>query len=386
MKILYLIDPCSNEVDNSYQREIITRLALNSATENDIQVIDRGQLGDSDTVEVMLAQNYDAYFTYNRSGTDINYQSNGVSNNLLSMISKPHVCWLTEHPLCWYAQYFHSQNNRHYILPRLSHANFLKGMDLAGTYTTQLFAADAQFNYKKHVDRKYDLCIAAQWRGSEKANEFWVGRGSTAESFFSTVALTQSSDIAKDTYAAYIHTAKSMNIDISDKLKHSQYMKGLYWHARKKERIELVQSFVNSGLKIALIGSDEWKSVLGDVSNVEFYDNCDHANLLDIYADSRAVLNVNAANGVCERAFDAASVGAMIVSEYSPEIERIFGSADSVVMYNPTLASTSINLICELVQSNASEILGNNAYNCLVNGHTWDHRAKWLNTIFKSYT
>jgi hypothetical protein len=112
-------------------------------------------------------------------------------------------------------------------------------MNLVGTYSEQLYAADARFNYKKHIDRRYDLCIAAQWRGSEKTNEFWVGKGGNAERFFSTVAIAQNSDSAKDTYAAYVDVARRMNVDITDKLKHSQYMRLLYWHARKKERIEL---------------------------------------------------------------------------------------------------------------------------------------------------
>jgi hypothetical protein len=182
----------------------------------------------------MLAQNYDAYFTYNRSGTDIFYVSSGISKYLMSMIAKPHVCWLTEHPLCWYEKYYQSPNKRHYILPRLSHATFLKEMSLVGTYSSQLFAADARLNYKKHIDRRYDVCIAAQWRGSEKANEFWVGRGGNTGRFFSTIAIAQNSDSAKDTYVAYVDVARRMNFDITNKLKHGQYMKGLYWHTRKK--------------------------------------------------------------------------------------------------------------------------------------------------------
>lgn len=384
MKILYLIDPCSNDIDNSYQRKIINRLALSSSLEDDVQVISTDEISTASAVDLLLDQQYDVYFTYNRSGTDLSFTRNGIKTNLMRAISKPHVCWLTEHPLCWYEKYHQSQNHRHYVLPRSSHATFLKEMDLRGSHHSQLFAADPKPNLKLHRHRTYDVCIAAQWRGSEKANEFWADRGNLAEQFFQAVSFAQISNAERDTYAAYRDLARAMNIDITDKIRNSQYMRGLYWYARKKERIDLVQNFVKSGLKIAIVGSQEWKSVLPKFSNVEFHENCSHDKLLTIYSDSRAVVNLNAANGACERAFDAASVGAMLISEYSPEIEHIFGAKDAVIMYNSELNDMSISIISELIRSNASEALGNNAYYCLSEGHTWGHRGEFLRTIFES--
>jgi hypothetical protein len=379
MKILYLIDPVSNAIDNSFQREVVTRLAKATSTYAETFVLDTAQIGRKSAAEVMIQQEFDIYFTYNRTGTDMAAPGEkGVEANLMSSIQRPHVCWLTEHPLCWYENYFTSQNNRHYILPRASHAPFLSEMGLAGSVSEQLFAADPYYLLKLHKDRKFDVCIAAQWRGPAIANEFWTQADEGARLFFESVLACQAEDPNKDTYTAYVSVANLMGINISDRLKHAKYMRSLYWHARKSERIAIVQDIVSSGLEIAIIGGDKWRSVLPPSATVTYLPECGHTDILDIYADSRAVVNLNAANGACERAFDCASVGAMLITEYSPAMEQMFATNDAAIFYHTGYKKNSLQLITDLIKSGHSEVVGTNALGCLNQRHTWSHRTDFL--------
>ena len=387
MKILFLIDPVSNTIDNSFQREVVTRLANAQNSSMQTLELDTEVVGRSAAAEIMLRQDFDAYFTYNRTGTDINVPSGeGEEINLMRGIQSPHICWLTEHPLCWYENYLLSQNVRHYILPRASHTSFLSGMGLFGGISEQLFAADPYALQRSHRDRMYDICIAAQWRGPPAANEFWLQADTSTRLFFENVLATQTADPNKDTYIAYVSVAQSMGIDISDKRRHAQYMRGLYWHARKSERIGFVKDLVSSGLKIAIIGGEAWRSVLADSTGVTFFPECSHSEIIDVYADSRAVVNLNAANGACERAFDCASVGAMLITEYSPAMEQLFANNDAAIFYHPTYRQESNQLIVDLIKSGNSEIVGANALRCLKDRHTWAHRTEFLrDNIFAKF-
>jgi len=379
MKILYLIDPVSNAVDNSFQREVVMRLARSTSLFAETFVLDTEQTGRKAAAAIMQKQEFDLYFTYNRTGTDIKVaNAKGEELNLMSTIQRPHACWLTEHPLCWYENYFTSQKNRHYILPRTSHATFLSGMGLTGEVSEQLFAADPHPLQKSHKDRKYDICIAAQWRGPAAANEFWTRADESARVFFENVLVAQQADPNKDTYIAYLAVAQAMGVDISDRLRHAQYMRGLYWHARKSERISLVQDIVSSGLDVAVIGGDAWKSVLADSPAVTYFPECSHSDIVDIYADSRAIVNLNAANGACERAFDCAAVGAMLITEYSPAMEQLFANHDAAVFYHAAYKQESIQLIVDLIKSGNSELVGANALERLTAHHTWAHRTDFM--------
>lgn len=386
MKVIFFIDACSNAIDNRYQRDVVFRLAHLTSRNHAVQIVDTEILGKDNALKIMLDQEYDAYFTYNRTGTDIIINdSNGCEINLMSTISRMNYSWLTEHPLCWYENYYNSQKNRHYITPSKSHLFFMEEMDLIGNKTIQLFGSDTRNNLKDHKDRKYDVCIAAQWRGSEKANEFWTNFHPESQKFFTTILNIQDNDVDKDTFNAYIKSAAVYDINLSDKKLHAQFMRGIYWHARKKERINLVKNFVDSGLKIALVGGVSWKEVLNDTSNVDFYPEADHNELINIYGNSKSVVNLNAANGACERAFDGASCNSMIITEYSSLMNSIFTNNDAALNYLPSAPKQTIELLKEILKSGYSQKISNNGHQIFLNNHTWDHRASFLSDLLNNY-
>lgn len=380
MKILFYIDGVSNSVDNDVQRDVMTKIGRSITEDIKIEFVDTSKMEKSKAYSILENQNYDILFTYNRTGTEI--ESPTKISKLLKHIERMHVCWLTEHPLTFYENYLQSENNRHYIFPNESHAFFSRSMGLNGSYSTQLFGSDLIKNINISSDRKYEMCIAAQWRGSETANAFWKNSNQKTKEFFEAVLELQESDENRDTFIAYSAAAQFFGFDISNKKLHAQAMRSIYWYARKKERIQLVKDAVASGLNIILIGGEIWKSVLKNTENVTFYPECTHQELRDIYAHSKSVVNLNAANGACERAFDCLAAGSMLISEESLELKRLFETDKAAVFYKPNHAKEKMSEFKDLIKTNKWMEIASKGNEIFSNGHTWKHRSRYLQSIF----
>lgn len=379
MKILFYIDGVSNSVDNDVQRDVMTKLGQSMAEEFKIEIVDTSKMDKSKAYSIVEKQDYDILFTYNRTATEI--ESPTKNGNMLKNIERMHVCWLTEHPLTFYTNYLHSENKRHYIFPNESHAFFSKSMGLNGSYSTQLFGSDLTKN-NIFSKRKYEICIAAQWRGPETANAFWENSNKKTREFFEAVLELQESDENRDTFVAYAAAAQYFGFDISDRKLHAQAMRSIYWYARKKERIQLVKDAVASGLNIILIGGEIWKSVLENTDNVTFLPECTHQELRAIYADSKSVVNLNAANGACERAFDSLAAGSMLITEESQELKILFETKKAAVFYKPNHAKERMSEFKELIKTNRWMDIAYQGNKIFSTGHTWQHRSKYLQGIF----
>ncbi len=381
-KILFYIDSVSNSVDNDLQRSVMDKLALNISKDHTVEIVDTAIYGKEKSHLKLLNQNYDILFTYNRTGTEITLPGNSSDEFLLKKIDKLHVCWLTEHPVTFFSNYLQSENKRHYIFPNERHSFFSDSMGLMGSFSSCLFGSDPTKVIKNHFERKYEVCIAAQWRGSEDANAFWKNSEGKIKQFFESILELQESDENRDTFVAYLAAAQYFKIDMSDKIWHANAMKSIYWYARKKERINLVKDTVASGMKIVLIGGEAWKSVLPKSNNVTFIDECNHESLRAIYGDSKSVININASNGACERAFDSLSAGAMLISEESTQMEKLFGYDNSAILFKPNHAHSKMGQIKEIIRSGQSTDIALKGTSKFLAKHTWQDRSLYLSNIF----
>ena len=382
MKILFYIDGVSNSVDNDVQRDVMNKLAASVSNGKDIEIIDTSKIAKDRAHQILLDQNYDVLFTYNRTATEIKYKSNNQEDFILKNIEKLHVCWLTEHPVTFYSNYLNSENNRHYIFPNDAHSFFSESMGLKGSYSKSLFGSEPTKVIKDHVDRKYEMCIAAQWRGSEEANAFWKNTEGKVKNFFEAVLELQDSDENRDIYVAYLAAAQYYKINMDDKLWHANAMKSIYWYARKKERINLVKDAAASGMKIILIGGDAWKRVLPAKNNITIKPECTHEELRALYGESKSVVNLNASNGACERAFDCLSAGSMLISEESHEMANLFEAHDAARLFKPNHAGEKMSEFKEIIRSGHSQNIAINGTRKFLENHTWKHRGHYLSTIF----
>ena len=117
-------------------------------------------------------------------------------------------------------------------------------------------------------------------------------------------------------------------------------------------------------------------------NNVTFIDECNHESLRAIYGASKSVINVNASNGACERAFDSLSAGAMLISEESTQMEKLFGFDNSAILFKPNHAHSKMGQIKEIIRSGQSTDIALKGTSKFLAKHTWQDRSLYLSSIF----
>jgi hypothetical protein len=378
MKITIYIDDVNQSIDNAMQRQVVSNLSNQLAIENELEIIDPLVIGRDSARKILIDQKYDILLTYNKTGADLTLPGSGL--NLMKSLEKPQVSWLVEHPVTFFDQYSASDSlNKHYILPNINQSLFIKDMGMEGTCSDMMFSASVKNKKVKSSKRDFDICIAAQWRGPADVNEFWT-RGSEVErDFFDKVNLLQHLGESGDVYSAFVAAAEYYGVDLNNKKDYWLYLKALYWHARKTERIKMVQDLVASGLKVLLIGGDDWKQVLPKYDNVTFLSSCTPSELVEHYFNSRAVAATNCFNGANERTFEAISCGAVSISENSPTLSKYFNHNESIIFYDRLWLSSNIDYMVDLLKNDKKiESLNDSANRIFLESHTWNHRAKSL--------
>ncbi len=386
MKIAFFLDEVSQAIDNAMQWNVMSQLCQGLSKDHQITMLDPLKMGIQASQQALLEQDYDLLLTYNKTGTNLSDPATG--RNLMSLLEKPQISWLTEHPVTFYDQYRQTNSAyRHYLYPSEHHAFFAGQMGMQGTNRALLFGATPQKVTGNFGKRPYDICIAAQWRGPADANAFWLKMNAQQKRFFEDINVLQHLEDRGDVYTAFLAAAEHHRVPLQRKTDFAPAMKALYWHARKTERIKMVQDLVASGLKILLIGGEDWKQVLPDHSNVHFVSTCKHEELAGYYLQSRAVASTNCFNGANERTFDAMSCGSISIAENSPTLLQHFTDSQDIVLYPRLKAAEVVPRIIDLLNDpQASEQLAQRGHEAFSNAHTWDHRAAALSSWIQQLT
>ena len=382
MKIAVYLDDVSNSIDNAMQWAVMRRISESLGPQN-FQIIDPLQVGQDDAVRILLQQEYDILLTYNRTGTNLMISQNGgPQQSVLSLLKRKHVAWLVEHPLTFYAQYKGSQCDRHFIFPNECHSIFSYSMGLNGSYSVQMFGSSPVTEIATFKEREFDVCIAAQWRGPAEDNAFWGNMTGKIREFFEDVLCLQDNIDTRDTFMAFITAAKFHGIPEEEVLTADQAMKVIYWYARKKERIRLVQDFADSGLKVALIGGEDWKFVLPRHENIHFVEPLGHEQLKGWYQKCKTVVTTNNFHGANERVFDAMAAGCLVFGECAPSLIHLLGDKRAL-FYRPNKAFERIPQLRLALKNGSAEEMAHDANHLFLKGHTWDHRAQYLSAVIE---
>lgn len=377
MKIAVYLDEVSNSIDNAMQWAIMRRIS-ESLHGHELLIIDPLKLGKEEAMRVLLRQEYDVLLTYNKTGTDLKVRlEDGSHKALLSVIERKHVAWLTEHPLTFYDQYMSSQCDRHFIFPNESHAYFAESMGLQGSFSVQMFGSSPVTEIAPYSERKFDVCIAAQWRGPAEANAFWKNATGKTKAFFEDVLYLQDSIENRDTFTAFMAAARHHGISEQEIAKAGPAMRAIYWYARKKERIKLVQDFASSGLKVAIIGGEAWKEVLPNHDHLFFAAPVAHEHLKNWYQNSKSVVTMNNFHGANERVFDAMAAGCLVFGECAPSLIQLLGEKNAL-FYEPNKACDKINDLEEVIHTGLASDMAQSGTEKFVAEHTWRHRGDYL--------
>ena len=143
----------------------------------------------------------------------------------------------------------------------------------------------------------------------------------------------------------------------------------------------MVNALVESGLSVALIGGDSWKSVLRPSPRLTLLPACTHQAVVQWYRDARTVVCTNGYNGASERVFDAMSAGALVVSEDAPHLVSALGDSAAAFFYRPNRLHDRVGELAELMRSGRSQVMADSGRRLLVQGHTWQHRVAALGEV-----
>lgn len=381
MKIAIYLDEVNQAIDNSMQWSVMRHIGQELAKKDEVIFIDPLKMGPKESLNKLKKQDYDILLTYNKTGANLIDESTG--QNLMSLLEVPQVSWLVEHPVTFYADYKKTNSkNRSYIFPNSTHNLFAKKMGLQGKYSNLLFASSEKKITTNFKDRPFDVCIAAQWRGEADSNAFWENMSGFERKFFEEINQLQNTKDGTDVFIAFLAVAEYYRVPQENIIDFAFALKALYWYARKNERIKMVQDLVATGLKILLVGGDEWKVVLPNYENVIFVKPCTHQKLIEYYTQSRAVASTNCFNGANERTFDAMSCGSISISENSPTLTKYFNDTKDILFYERNNAEQKSKIICELLHDHLKgELVAENGREIFMRDHTWASRADDLNNI-----
>lgn len=383
MKIAIFLDEANQSIDNAMQWNVMHQLGIELSEMHDILFLDSRKLGKIIARKKLLKQDYDALLLYNKTGTDLFDEKSNKS--LLSFIDVPKISWLVEHPITFFDSYKKSTSkNSAYIFANPHHNFFSKKIGLNEISDSMLFGSSIKNDFSNYNSRKFDVCIAAQWRGEAKINEFWKSGTPFEQKFFETINTLQNLDDSGDVFTAFIAASEYYNVPLDDIDIFMPALKALYWHARKTERIKMVKDLVSTGLKILLVGGEGWKEVLPEYSNVTFVPACGHKELMEHYLNCRSVASVNCFNGANERTFDSMSCGAISIAENSPTLTKFFNDKN-VIFYDRMRLNDKKDYLIDLLHNNQlSESMADSGFNAFKNGHTWKHRASKLSDFIFS--
>jgi glycosyltransferase involved in cell wall biosynthesis len=381
MRVAIYLDPVNQAIDNAMQWNVMLQIKDSLINFHDVRIIDTLKIGEKAALDELGKEDFDFLLMYNKTGVNLVNEASG--NNFLKNINVPQISWLVEHPITFLNEYKQTNSPwRNYIAPNYSHAFCAEKMGIEGQFTSNLFGSSIKKIKGDFNKRPYDICISAQWRGEAEINEFWKEMIGIKKNFFEDINALQKIEENSDVFISFLAVANHYKIELDNLSDFSMHMKAMYWHARKSERIKMVKDLVATGLKIILVGGDEWKAVLPNYENVIFVKPCTHQKLIEYYMQSRAVASTNCFNGANERTFDAMSCGSISIAENSPTLMKYFNDLESIIFYERNAAEFRSDIIRDLLNDHSkSELIAENGRENFMQNHTWSSRVDDLNIL-----
>ena len=136
--------------------------------------------------------------------------------------------------------------------------------------------------------------------------------------------------------------------------------------------------FVDAGLPITICGGG-WRDHLGEWKNVTFIETrIPFKDMPSVYNDSRIVLNLNAANGGCERALYGMAAGASVVSEESGILAESFTAGKDITFFNRARPMDIVDVVGSLLESGRAEGIAHSGHDRAMHTALWRHQAEKL--------
>ena len=244
--------------------------------------------------------------------------------SVFDVIGAKFLGWHFDHPIYLTHHMANPVAGRRTLHPNASHVRFAVAARLDGAHGVMLPGADPHIlPVKDFADRDIDVFIAATCNG-EPQRHWEQLDDSPAKRLIAEVTDRLLNDREVSVIDAFYQACGvlgygqlALSNDVIGLLRSSLN------YVRHMDRIEAIRTLVSSGVSLTLCGSG-WEAVLADASNLRLVPAASFVETRKFYGEAKISINLNAANGGCERAINAMLAGSCVVSDYSSTLADMF--------------------------------------------------------------
>jgi hypothetical protein len=326
------------------------------------------------------ATRYEAVLSFSSffGGVTLN---NGTS--LFDALGVKFIGWQLDHPIYAPKSLTRALRGRYAIYSNPNHLRYAQAVKLPGRGITLLPGGDPPSTpAKDYRSRKCPVFVAATWNGEPQ--RFWEqAEEGPGKRLMKGVVDRLLSDREASVLDAFNDTATKLRLgvrlgdDADFDAQMRDFLLGPLTYVRNIDRINIIRALADAGFPVTICG-EGWDALLGERSNVTYVGRVGFEDLSALYADSRVVLNLNAANGACERAVYAALAGAAVVSDQSQPLDELFGGGEAIGVFNRAKPATAASVVGRLLDLDAGEATAHKGQEKVMQSGLWRHRAQQL--------
>jgi len=338
-------------------------------------------LGKSDYQSDQIAHslihgNFDLIITFNGMLSEVALKS---GENVLDASGAVVIVFMVDDPTYHYPRLIVPIKKRIFLCPNSSHLKYLDSIKVPNRKSLMLCGAE------KHGDTIVDFksrekraVVAMSWMGYPQP--FW---DKIDDSYLNQlIGDTVSTLLKQDEPRPFEvferccqHLAEIKNFELIPDEYISFILANIVTYVRQYNRIQLISKIKKSDIPLTLVGHG-WDLVCQGANNIRLLPELSCSNLKNVYRESRVVINVNASNGGCERAFMAAINGAAVLSEFNAKYAQHSTRDTEVTFYDLQSESDVVDKLGILLESAEGERRADlGRENCNL-AHLWRHRIE----------
>ncbi|MDB5428807.1 MAG: hypothetical protein JWR47_3771 [Phenylobacterium sp.] len=328
----------------------------------------------------LQAARYDAVLSFSSFFGGVTL-SDGRS--LFDALGVKFVGWQLDHPI--YAPHSLASvlQGRYAIYSNPSHLRYAQAVKLPGQGMTMLPSGEPpRAATKDYRSREWPVFAAATWNGEPQ--RLWEqAEDSPGKRLLQGVVDRLLADREASLLDAFNDTAATLELgarlgdDAGFDAQMHNFLREPLTYVRNMDRISIIRSLVDAGLPVTICGAG-WEAFLGERRHVTYLAEVKFEDISALYGNSRVVLNLNAANGACERAIYAALAGAAVASDFSQPLDELFGGGEAIGFFNRAEPGSAADVVGRLLDLDEGEAVARSGQEKVMRSGLWRHRAQQL--------
>lgn len=307
------------------------------------------------------------------------------SSSLYDALGIRFVGWQLDHPIYSPQSLARALHNRFAVYSNHNHQRFVEALGLPGRGLTMLPGVEPPTGpVRAHAQRTCDVFIAAAFNGAPE--RLWeqfedsAGKRLLEEVVARLLADREASLLdAFNAASESLELGAALGVDPDFDAQMIEFLRVPLTYVRHLDRTVAIRTLADAGIPFTLCGAG-WREFLGDRPHVTYIDrHIPFAEMPALYADARIVINLNAGNGACERALQAAMAGAAVVSDYSADLAAQFGGAGGdVTFFDRSGPDNLAAAVGTLLAADDTEARAQRAHERVLRSGLWRNRAQQL--------